>query len=208
VKHECEKAFDLLSARIDGEIKPMGKAWLENHLRECPECRRYEEFLARVNKHLVVPPSRLQKNGKPAPRLPWDRRFGGFVLPAICMVLGIFLGAMWGPDDAGIGMASRVASPVAWVQAPEPAKRAAAGAAAPVVEMIEWYQLTIAEELSREQVDWMKVRRTVETVNSWRTELELLAIHAIYEERISSPSAGGNGSSWLALLGSKGKGAY
>jgi hypothetical protein len=54
----------------------------------------------------------------------------------------------------------------------------------------------------------MKVRRTVETVNSWRTELELLAIHAIYEERISSPSAGGNGSSWLALLGSKGKGAY
>ncbi|MGC9372496.1 MAG: zf-HC2 domain-containing protein [Thermovirgaceae bacterium] len=208
MKNECGKAFDLLSARIDGEIKPMEKAWLENHLRECPECRRYEEFLARMNKDLVVPPSRPQKRGKPSLRLRGDRRFGGFALPAICLVLGIFLGAMWGPDEAGIGMASRVASPVAWVQASEPAKRAAAGAAAPVAEMIEWYQLAIAEELSRDQVDWMKVRRTVETVNSWRRELELLAIHVIYEERVSSPSAGGNGSSWLALLGSKGNGAY
>ncbi len=208
MKNECERAFDLLSARIDGEIKPMERVWLENHLRECPECRRYEEFLVLVNKQLAVPPSRWQKSGKQVLRLPDGRLFGGFVLPAICLVLGIFLGAMWGPDDTGIGMASRVASPAAWVQASEPAKRAAAGAAAPVVERIEGYQLAIAEELSREQVDWMKVRRTVETVNSWRTELELLAIHTIYEERVSSPSAGGGGSSWLALLGSKGKDAY
>ena len=76
-----------------------------------------------------------------------------------------------------------------------------ADAAVPVTERIEWYQAQVAEELSKETADWMRIRTLVESMNSWRTELELLTIHALYAERFMSPVHGDEGAAWLALLG-------
>src|SRR5690349_5016300 len=34
----CERAIELISARIDGELSPADDAALESHLAECPSC--------------------------------------------------------------------------------------------------------------------------------------------------------------------------
>lgn len=205
MKKECDKAFDLLSARLDGEIGYEDEQWIQTHLADCPDCREYEIFLLSLNTQLreegAVPEMRrgLHSGNKR------NRRLIRILIPAACLLLGFAMGSFLNEDSPHVAMSSRVAVPTAWIQAVDPARRSAADAAAPVTERIEWYQVQIAEELSKEAADWMRIRTLVESMNSWRTELELLTVHALYAERFMSPGYGDEGSAWLALLGKEQK---
>lgn len=201
MKSECDKAFDLLSARLDGEAGAEEIKWLGDHLAGCPDCRRYETFLDGFNRQLQGKSAPSRRSGVFDPGGKRTRRLAMFLIPAACLLLGFAIGSARRPIPLAVAMSSRVAIPTGWSQAEEPGRRAAAYAAGPVAERIEWYQATIAEELSRESVDWMKVRVLVEGLNSWRTELELLTIHTLYGERLLSPGSGSGGSAWFALLG-------
>jgi len=205
MKKECEKAFDLLSARLDGEIGQEDERWLGMHLVGCPDCREYEMFLLNLNRQLQTEGSApemrkvLPSGGK------WTRYLARTLIPAACLFLGFAMGSFLHGGSPDVAMSSRVAAPTAWMQAADPVRRSVADAAAPVTERIEWYQEQVAEELSKETADWMRIRTLVESMNSWRTELELLTIHALYAERFMSPGYGGEGSAWLALLGKEQK---
>ncbi|MDO9508658.1 MAG: zf-HC2 domain-containing protein [Thermovirgaceae bacterium] len=204
MKKECDKAFDLLSGRLDGEIGQEDERWLELHLAGCQDCREYEMFLASLNRQLkeevpTVKSGVLPSGGK------WARRLASILIPAACLILGFAMGSFLHGGSPDVAMSSRVAVPTPWMQTADPIRRSAAAAAAPVTERIEWYQTQIAEELSKETADWLKIRVLVESMNSWRTELELLTIHALYAERFMSPGYGGEGSAWLALLGKEQK---
>ena len=48
----CEKAWELMMSRMDGEIQGRDSMILENHLRICPECRRQEASLHTVVQEL------------------------------------------------------------------------------------------------------------------------------------------------------------
>lgn len=201
---ECEKAFDLLSARLDGEIGQEDEQWLWAHLADCSECREYEIFLLHMNRRLQVEgtaPENLEKQRVLPSGGKWTRHLAGILIPAACLFFGFAMGSFLHGGSPDVAMSSRVAAPTAWMQADDPLRRSAADAAAPVTERIESYQAQIAEELSKETADWMRIRTLVESMNSWRTELELLTIHALYAERFMSPVHGDEGAAWLALLG-------
>lgn len=44
----CEKAWELMMSRLDGEIDRQNQRYLENHLKLCPECRRQYDSLHAV----------------------------------------------------------------------------------------------------------------------------------------------------------------
>ncbi|MDT8284619.1 MAG: zf-HC2 domain-containing protein [Thermovirgaceae bacterium] len=201
MNRECDRAFDLLSARLDGEIGQEDEQWLQIHLADCSDCREYEMFLLNLNGQLQVEGSVPDMRKVPPSRGKWTSYLARILIPAACLLLGFAMGSFLHGDPPRVAMSSRVAAPTAWIQAADPARRSAAGAAAPVTERIEWYQEQIAEELSKGTADWMRIRTLVESMNSWRTELELLTIHALYAERFMSPVYGDEGSAWLALLG-------
>jgi anti-sigma factor RsiW len=205
MKKECDKAFDLLSARLDGEIGQEDEQWLDQHLAVCSDCREYEMFLLNLNSQMQVEEAVPEMRRVLPSRGRWTRHLARILIPAACLLLGFAMGSFLHGDVAHVAMSSRVAAPTAWIQAADPARRSAADAAAPVAERIEWYQGQIAEELSKETADWMRIRTLVESMNSWRTELELLTIHALYAERFMSPVYGDEGSAWLALLGKEQK---
>ncbi len=201
MKKECEKAFDLLSASLDGEIGQEEGQWLDLHLADCTVCREYKMFLLNLNGQLQAETALPQMRRVLPSGSKWTRRLTRMLIPAACLLLGFALGSFLRGDVPHVAMSSRVAVPTAWVQAANPTRRSAADAAAPVTERIELYQVQIAEELSKEHADWMMIRTLVESMNSWRTELELLTIHALYAERFMTPVYGDEGSAWLALLG-------
>ncbi len=201
MKKECDKAFDLLSARLDGEIGREDEQWLDLHLAGCSVCSEYKKFLLNLNNQLQIEETALEKRRVLPYGSKWTRYLAVILIPAACLFLGFVMGSFLHGGSPDVAMSSRVAVPTAWTQAADPTRRSAADAAAPVTERIEWYQGQIAEEISKDTVDWMRVRALVESMNSWRTELELLTIHALYAERFMSSVHGDEGAAWLALLG-------
>ncbi len=205
MKKECDKTFDLLSARLDGEIGQEDKLWLRIHLAGCPNCREYEMFLLNLNGQLQVKEPMPDMLKIPPYRGKWTRHLARILIPAACLLLGFAMGSFLNGGHPHVAMSSRVAVPTAWIHAADPARRSAAEAAAPVTERIEWYQEQIAEELSKETADWMMIMTLVESMNSWRTELELLTIQTFYAEQFFPKGFRDEGAAWLSLLGKEQK---
>ena len=69
----CAKAVPLLSALADNEVSPAERAAVEEHLRECPDCRAtlaiFRAFNAAVAGTLPAPAARATPWPIPAPAL-------------------------------------------------------------------------------------------------------------------------------------------
>ena len=50
---DCDRALELLSLELDGELTPEEKGELEDHLTGCGECRRTAEELRQL--HTILP---------------------------------------------------------------------------------------------------------------------------------------------------------
>jgi predicted anti-sigma-YlaC factor YlaD len=54
---DCELCREALSARLDGEAEPVAPAVVDEHLSNCPACRRWEAEAARLTRVLRVRPA-------------------------------------------------------------------------------------------------------------------------------------------------------
>ena len=100
----CEKALELMSARLDGQLAPEEAAELQAHLDACPECRRVMEAMEGLDEKLSQlrepAPEGLKKgvlyridqaSGKAKP--PKRRWFGpGTAIGAVAAVLVLLVG--------------------------------------------------------------------------------------------------------------------
>lgn len=61
---DCDRALELISAKIDGELTGEEAAWLENHLEHCPDCRALAADFAALHQLLPAlapePPAELK----------------------------------------------------------------------------------------------------------------------------------------------------
>lgn len=63
---DCDRALELISAQIDGELTAGEAAWLEKHLARCPECRAlladFEAMHRLLPELTVEPPAGLKED--------------------------------------------------------------------------------------------------------------------------------------------------
>jgi anti-sigma factor RsiW len=53
---DCARARESASARLDGELAELQTAWLEAHLRSCPECQAYAAEITEITRRLSAEP--------------------------------------------------------------------------------------------------------------------------------------------------------
>lgn len=95
----CEKAMELLSAKLDGELDASEEALLAEHLAQCPECRALEQELLSLDAALRTaeeePPAELAENVMASVRRERIRRTNTrrvLIWAAAAAVLALFLG--------------------------------------------------------------------------------------------------------------------
>lgn len=94
---DCNKSFEFIQARLDGEISPEADAQLQTHLDGCAQCRRLWEFYRQLDSTVASlcqePPERMAQGilykispdyaAKKAKKRPRKWRFAGTAVAAV-----------------------------------------------------------------------------------------------------------------------------
>ncbi|MDR3321272.1 MAG: zf-HC2 domain-containing protein [Synergistaceae bacterium] len=195
-KISCFACEALISRACDNECSPEELGVLRDHVRECPECRRtlyeYRELSDLMTARLVTLscPSAPKISIRYAPlRIvvsPKIRRnIARIAALAACVALfvaGDFVGTSQAKREIAMNMSPiMVATPSMWASRGQVSARAVSmETEQPFTDSINRYRVSIAEEMRKGDVDWMRVRELVEAMGELRTDLELLTIHMAY----------------------------
>ncbi|MDR1885562.1 MAG: zf-HC2 domain-containing protein [Synergistaceae bacterium] len=215
---DCGDCELLISKSCDGECTSEEIVLLGSHLRECGDCRvkmdEYREISSRISSHI------LELSCPPPPELParetglLRRIAGGGSLMRYAAVLGgvaagflfFFSGHFAGYYQAQSKVVRNlspvaVTTPSLWAadRPSNPLLTANLESEQPFTDGIGRYRSAIAEELRRDNVDWMKVRELVESMGELRTDLELLTIHMAYIDIRSGSSPTSVANHWEAI---------
>ena len=128
---DCERALELISAELDGELTDGESAWLEAHLADCPDCRALADDFAAMHRLLPAlapePPAELKDRVLEAVRaektVPFPARkrppgrWKAWVSVAAAAAL-VFLGGRAVLPSLGMGGGSSGAPPAAGAELP------------------------------------------------------------------------------------------
>jgi len=190
---------------VDGELLPDERDRLLDHIRECPECREILSdfqnqvtFLDSEIPGLEGPPCPEFPSGKGLRHLPlWVKGMAVALFMISCGLIGYYMGTE--KTMGNIPSYARVVAPAVWMGQRDPQSINDREKLNPISRVISQQQYRLGLELNREEINWEEVRYLVETINSLRTDLELLSLHLLYIEKNDRP--GSFSSSWWEMTG-------
>ncbi len=77
MKPDCRRLAELLFDFVSGELDDAGRAWLEEHMRECPPCVVHvETYRVTVRLTRALPPAALPPETERRLRRVWEQACG------------------------------------------------------------------------------------------------------------------------------------
>jgi hypothetical protein len=216
-KIDCFVCEPLISRAVDNECSPDELAAVRDHVRECPECRKtlyeYRELADLMAARIVTiscpPAPRISIHQSPlrivvSPKI--RKSIARIAALAACVALfvaGDFVGTAQTKREIARNVSPiMVATPSMWVGHERVSARAVSvETEQPFTDSISRYRVSIAEEMRKGNVDWMRVRELVEAMGELRTDLELLTIHMAYLDISTGDSPSEVAAHWENLGG-------